>query len=221
MADRSGEVTRLLKRGLTQYGLGDLDSAITSWEEALSLDPSNRAAQDYLDTAREEAGYTSHTPRRPLAPVSLRRPTRPGDEADTPRTLEGVLSTESGTSSTADAEVQDALRALRDGQLDRAYEILERVQRQSPGRVDVESYLTMVRGKRAKEWARQVGDQGRNLRVKVTAARMTQLKLRPDEGFLLSQIDGNISIEQLLSLQSDRVWALEILAKLLRDGVVE
>ncbi len=227
MAQRSqAEVTRLLKRGLAHYGVGELDAAIASWQEALSLDPTNRAALDYLDAAREEAGYTEPRakPRRPPAPVPIRRPAaqsfRPADEEDTPRTLEGVLK-EPATPTESDTRITDALRAYREGDLERAHDLLETVARAEPDRIDVEGYLTMIRGKRAKAWVKAIGDQGRILRLAVPASRITALQLRPDEGFLLSQVDGRTSIEQLLSLQTDRVRALEIVARFLRERIVE
>ena len=229
MAQRNqAEVTRLLKRGLSHYGVGELDAAIASWQEALSLDPSNRAALDYLDAAREEAGYTQprSKPRRPPAPVPIRRvPSaaqsfRPADEEDTPRTLEGVLK-EPSTPTESDTQIQEALRAYREGDLERSHELLEIVARQEPDRIDVEGYLTMVRGKRAKAWVKAIGDQGRILRLAVPTSRITALQLRPDEGFLLSQVDGRTSIEQLLSLQTDRVRGLEIMARFLRERIVE
>jgi tetratricopeptide (TPR) repeat protein len=227
VAQRSqAEVTRLLKRGLAHYGVGELDAAIASWQEALSLDPKNRAALDYLDAAREEAGYTEpkQKPRRPPAPVPIRRSaaqgSRPADEEDTPRTLEGVLK-EPSTPTESDSRIQEALRAYREGDLERAHELLEIVAREAPDRIDVEGYLTMVRGKRAKAWVKAIGDQGRVPRLAVPTSRITALQLRPDEGFLLSQVDGRTSIEQLLSLQTDRVRALEIMARFLRERIVE
>ena len=51
---RQKEVTRLLKRGLNHYGLGDLEAAIGCWEQARALDPENQAVHDYLQTAYEE-----------------------------------------------------------------------------------------------------------------------------------------------------------------------
>jgi len=79
----------------------------------------------------------------------------------------------------------------------------------------------MMRSERARSFAREVGDQGRVLRLKQTIQELMQLNLTPNEGFLLSQIDGCVSIEQLLNLSKDRVSTLEILAKFIREGLVE
>ncbi len=61
-AAKRAEVTRLLKRGLNHYGLGELEAAIRCWEKARELAPDNRAAQDYLETAYEESGRAQALP---------------------------------------------------------------------------------------------------------------------------------------------------------------
>jgi hypothetical protein len=49
-----------------------------------------------------------------------------------------------------------------------------------------------------------------------------KMTLAPEEGFLLSQIDGFLTVTDLLSLSTtDRVRTLEILARLIRDDIVE
>jgi len=218
------DVMRLLKRGLNEYGLGNLDAAISIWEAVLELEPENRAAFDYLEAASEEAGYERpKRARRAPAPVSARRrPKSPSEEADTPRTLDGVVGEAKPASVAAggEAEVQVALRAYKSGDLDRAYEIFERILEREPDRLDIEGYLSVIKSKRAKAWVKTIGDQGRILRLSVDPAALRELQLGPEEGFVLSQIDGTLSIEQLLSLQQDRVRALEILARLIREGVV-
>ena len=78
----------------------------------------------------------------------------------------------------------------------------------------------MVRSERARSFAREVGDQGRVLELNQSMAELMNMNLSPDEGFLLSQIDGQMSIEELLNMANDRVRALEILAKFLRENIV-
>ena len=83
----SAEVTRLLKRGLNYYGLGDLEAAIESWEQALARDPKNRAALDYLESARAELK------KNPARAAPRKRAASPAaDPAErTPRTLGALL----------------------------------------------------------------------------------------------------------------------------------
>ncbi len=207
-SDRKQEITRLLKRGLNQYGLGDLEEAIGCWERALEIDPENRAARDYLETAYEElqeggAGKASE------------------DEADTPPTFDGAAAIQLPSGDEPNEVVGRALAAYKEGRMEEAWQGLLKASEQEPGRLDIQGYIAMMRSERARAFAREVGDQGRVLRLKQTIQELMQLNLTPNEGFLLSQIDGSVSIEQLLNLAKDRVSTLEILAKFIREGLAE
>ena len=266
------EVTRLLKRGLNHYGLGDLDAAIGCWEKAQALDPSNRAVHDYLETAYEESGLerkpeplaegaslaeggnegeplldAEALPEEPFsndAPLEFEarsfdpvdeEPT-PGtsrghvafDDDETPRTFDGPpgtgpMANASGPSGDgpADSLIVSALDDYKEGRLDEAWDTLQQVADQWPERLDIQGYLAMVRAERARFWAREIGDQGRVLQLRRSMQELLDMNLKPDEGFLLSQIDGSLSIEELLNLSTDRVRTLEIIAKFLRENLVE
>ena len=228
---RHDEVTRLLKRGLNHYGLGDLDGAIACWEQARALDPENQAVHDYLETAYEENGGARKkaAPPRPAAkPASGFPPPRNSkpasgkivtDDDDTPKSGPII---EFEAEDDPDTQLQMALQAYKEGRYDDAWRELNEVAKSQPGRLDVQGYLQLVRTERAQTWAKEIGDQGRVLKRKITTAQIMQLKLKPDEGFMLAQIDGRLSIADLISVStSDRVRTLEILAKLLREGIVE
>jgi hypothetical protein len=253
---KSDEVRRLLKRGLNHYGLGDLEAAIACWEHAQRLDPTSRAASDYLQAAREERGDapaapgaaaakpaaaapapkpaptpakpapskpTASKPAPPRAAASAKPAARAQDDDATPRTLEGPLGPPPQAADEAtDTQVKAALGDYKSGRLDEAWAALTRISQAKPERLDVQGYLVMIRTERAKIWAKAVGDQGRVLRLrKPMAELMREVNLAPDEGYLLSQIDGTLSIEQLLSLsKTERVRSLEILAMFLAKGFV-
>jgi tetratricopeptide (TPR) repeat protein len=228
---RHDEVTRLLKRGLNHYGLGDLDGAIACWEQARALDPENQAVHDYLETAYEENGGARKKeakpraaakpapgfppPREKLAPSKIVT-----DDDDTPKS--GPIIEFAAEDDDPDTQLQLALQAYKEGRYDDAWRELNEVAKTQPGRLDVQGYLQLVRTERAQTWAKEIGDQGRVLKRKITTAQIMQLKLKPDEGFMLAQIDGRLSIADLISLStSDRVRTLEVIAKLLRDEIVE
>ena len=217
-APRDEEIIRLVKRGLVQFERGDVDAAMELWRGALDLDPNNRAAKDYLASAAEQRRRSLRRLGRADGPSAS-----PADTEDTPRTLDGVmpeLGPASPDAAGPDMEVQEALRAYRAGDLDRAHEILERVAQRDPDRIDVEGYLAMLRSKRTKLWVKTIGDQGRILRLSISADKLRALRLAPDEGFILSQIDGQLSVDDLLSLHTDRVRVLEVLARFVSDGIV-
>lgn len=213
------QVTRLLKRGLNQYGLGELENAIRSWEEALELDPGNRAARDYLETAYAE---NSDKPAAAQPGTTGADAEEAFDDDDTPSTFGGPASMHvPDAGEEPNTLVERALTAYKEGRMEDAWEDLQVASQQEPGRLDVQGYIAMMRSERARSFARTVGDQGRIICLKQTMQELMQLNLSPEEGFLLSQIDGSMSIEQLLNLSKDRVHALQILAKFMREGLVE
>lgn len=232
MADsRHDEVTRLLKRGLNHYGLGDLDGAIACWEQARALDPENQAVHDYLETAYEENGgahkkaaHASGGARS--AAVIGGRPAEKAvsgrivtDDDDTPKSGPII---EFEADDDPDTQLQLALQAYKEGRYDDAWRELNDVAKAQPGRLDVQGYLQLVRTERAQTWAKEIGDQGRVLRRRISTVEIMKLKLKPDEGFMLAQIDGRLAISDLISLStSDRVRTLEVIARLLRDQIVE
>jgi tetratricopeptide (TPR) repeat protein len=241
---RHAEVTRLLKRGLNHYGLGDLEAAISCWEQARALDPENQAVHDYLETAYEEQGGGKKKPGpkgvKP-APAPARKPTSPNapsprpaaapptksglkrpvtDDDDTPKS--GPVIEFDADDSNPDTQIQSALAAYKEGRYEDAWQKLRKLAKEQPDRLDVQGYLQLVRTERAQSWAKEIGDQGRVLRLKVTTAQIMKLRLQPDEGFMLSQIDGRMSIADLISVSTaDRVRTLEIIAKLIRENIVE
>jgi hypothetical protein len=91
-----------------------------------------------------------------------------------------------------------------------------------PDRLDIQGYLELVRGQLLRQYEKQVGDQGQRLRVRLKPNELKQHQLSPEAGYLLSQIDGRVTIDDLLSLSTvGRFETLEILARLLRDHIVE
>ena len=222
-AARDSEIPRLLKRGLNHYGLGELDSAIVCWEKARALDPGNQAARDYLETAYEERAESGPT-ETPMSASSGEF--QDVDDDATPQSLEFILTPDGPDlplpENDPDARIASALEAFKAGELDQAWSQLQEVAREMPGRLDVEGYLGLVRAERAKKFAREIGDKGRTLQLTCKMEDLKVLNLQPDEGFLLSQIDGRVTIEELISLSStDRVRTLETLARFLREGLVE
>ncbi len=228
---RHDDVTRLLKRGLNHYGLGDLDGAIACWEQARALDPENQAVHDYLETAYEEnGGARKKTPPASGPARAAGNSSGPStgsvtagrivtDDDDTPKSSPII---EFETDDDPDTQLQLALQAYKEGRYDDAWRELNDVAKAQPERLDVQGYLQLVRTERAQTWAKEIGDQGRVLRRRISLAEIMKLKLRTDEGFMLAQVDGRVTIGDLISLStSDRVRTLEILAKLIRDQIIE
>jgi hypothetical protein len=59
------------------------------------------------------------------------------------------------------------------------------------------------------------------LRLAKSTSDLLKLRLRPEEGFLISQVDGRVTVDELISLSSaDRFRALEMIARFLREGIL-
>ena len=67
-----------------------------------------------------------------------------------------------------------------------------------------------------------LGDLSGVPEVAANPKEITQFNLSPDAGFLLSQVDGETTIEQLVSLAgTDPFQALRTLDRLISAGIVE
>lgn len=224
------EVKRLLKRGLNHYGIGELEEAIECWEQARALDPDNEPVRDYLAAAYEESGETPRscdtpavapadgdpTPAAPLSPEPElwepeSTPTPPPAAPTPPQPEEGL-----------DVRVALALEAYRGGHLQDAWGELRQLAEANPDRLDLRGYVELVRKQLLEHWAGEIGDRGRCLRRVKSDEELMALDLQPDEAFLLSQIDGSVTIDDLISLSTtDRFRSFEIVTRLLREGIVQ
>jgi tetratricopeptide (TPR) repeat protein len=213
------EVTRLVKRGLNHYGLGDLDAAIACWERARALDPGNQAVRDYLETAYEEA---DRTPRSLGTVAKSPAPAPASDDEATPRSqprTERLGPANPGAPE--DPVLTRALENFRKGKPLEAWKELAAIAEREPDRLDVRGYLELVRKQLMQLWATEIGDRGRVLRLAKSTNELLKLRLRPEEGFLISQVDGRVTVDELISLSSsDRFRALEMIARFLREGIL-
>lgn len=211
------EISRLLKRGLNHYGLGEIEQAIACWEKVRELEPDNSAARDYLESAYDE-----------LAPRQGEEGTRPAGESslapDDPSAPEASSpdAPSEGGENPGDAFVRKGLALYRTGRLEDSLESLQEAARLDPERLDVQGYLELVRGRLTKQYEQEIGDRGRTVKLCVEPEQLVRHELGPEEGFLLSQVDGCLTVEELLSLSTvGRFRTLAILARLLRDGIIE
>ena len=219
LGDRNKEVTRLLKRGLNHYGLGDLKAAIECWERARAIDPENHAVHDYLESVyQEREGEMEEVADDDATPITeTTSPSEPSPESMPAQSAPA----ETETISDPDKLIEAALAEYKAGKLERAWKVLHRVSKADPERLDVQGYLQLVGNARVEEWTKEIGDQGRMLRLACTTQEMMNLKLHTDEGFLLSQIDGKVTIADLISLSTcGRERTLEVVARLLREKIV-
>ena len=215
------KVTRLLKRGLRHYAVGDIEAAIVCWERVCELDPENSAARDYLHSAYEALAESEDDTPVPIMLSGDEDPFASQDAA--PRSFaESPRAQPSSSEWAQDPEVSRALQALKEGDLDTAWNLLQGVTRAQPGRLDVQGHLGQVRTQRARCFEAEIGGLDRRLVLVWGGEALKEFDLTPEAGFLLSQIDGSLRIEELLSLSTTgRTETLELLVQLLQQGIVK
>jgi predicted lipid-binding transport protein (Tim44 family) len=195
--------------------------------------------RDYLDTAYEEADRTPRSQsevsaaaredatsgRAPKAVEDVDATPRSGPTVEKPRPVkapaQGMAAQGMPAAPPADAAVARALEAFRGGKPLEAWRDLVAIAEKHPDRLDVRGYIELVRKQLMQQWANEIGDRGRVLRLVKNTHDLLKLRLRPEEGFLLSQVDGRVTVDELISLSSsDRFSALEMIARFIREGIL-
>jgi len=185
-------IARLLREGLDHYGEGRSSEAARAWNEVLYLDPAHAEARDYLATLGSEA---RPAPRPAAAPAAGRA--GGGDLAE------------------------DALRLMREGNLEAALELLEAASRRDTGRMDLQGYLEMLKSRLHERYRERVGGPASVPRLLMRPDEVLRFNLPATAGFLLSLVDGQTSVEDLVSLSGlDAFEALRVLAGLLDAGII-
>ncbi len=121
----------------------------------------------------------------------------------------------------AEILLQDAREAMGMEDLEGALELLRMSADLDPDRMEVETYVDMVRSQLVKRYRNRVGDPRSVVRLAVAADEVSRFNLSSVAGFLLSQVDGSTTVEQLLTLSGvDSFESYRALSGLLDAGIV-
>lgn len=116
----------------------------------------------------------------------------------------------------------EAVGLLRDGGLQEALGLLETLVRSDPGNLEAQALLELARGSLLRVYRARVGSSDGVPRVRIPTAEIMKYNLPAAAGFLLSAIDGRISVDELIAVSGmDPFDALRALANLLDAGIVE
>ncbi len=234
------ETDSMLDKGLVQYALGNLDAATAQWRAALERSPGNARALDYLRTvdgvdlpdppAESEdepateamAAITSEDMSAPeppdngsdaLTPPFARKPSYDQEDDVQPEPV------------VPDVEIslRDARQAEADGKLEEALKHAEAAHKRDPEREDALSLVASLRDRLRSEYLERLRPLERVPVLRATDASILELSLDPIGGFLISQIDGEITIEELLTILGtfDEFRVLGSLNFLLDSGIIE
>lgn len=196
-AESEARIDALLRRGLRHYGAGEVDDALRCWREVLALDPSHPEARDFLATATTAAEAEPVSP--PVTEPAAASPT----VADPLATL-----------------VADAQRLFEDDELEASLDLFEAIAQREPLRLDVQGWIEHVRSRLVKRYRERLGDGSTRL-CAGAAGDVMRFNLPAHAGFLLSLVDGETSVSDLVSLSGmDPFEALRALYGMFEAGIV-
>jgi hypothetical protein len=120
-----------------------------------------------------------------------------------------------------DALLEDAHEALRSEDLESALDLFQVAARLEPDRLEIESYVDLIRSQLLKHYRERIGDLRVVPKLLVGAGEIKSFKLAPDAGFMLSLVDGSTNFEQLVSLSGMAAFdAFRNLGALLDAGIL-
>ncbi len=203
-------IERLMREGLNHSGMGAVGEAVRSWREVLKLDPDHPEARDFVATA-EEAAHAAVPPPRPKAPPA---PVEVHEHA--------VADLAAGEDDTAlDNLVSEGKRLVREQELEAGLDLLEAVARRDPMRIEVHGHIEEVRSRLVKRYRDRMGDLGGVPRLSLGLSDVMKFNLPAHAGFMLSLIDGDTSVGDIVSLSGmDSFEALRVLNGLIDAGIV-
>ncbi len=120
----------------------------------------------------------------------------------------------------AEMLLQDGQEAVQDGDLESAHEFLRMAAELDPERIELEGYVDQVRSQLVKQYRDRVGDTSRAPRIVGDPAAITRFNLPANAGFLLSFVDGNTTVDEIITLSGLGTFeALRILDRLLEADI--
>jgi tetratricopeptide (TPR) repeat protein len=116
----------------------------------------------------------------------------------------------------------DALELFRKGDAQEALELFETLVRENPRAMGLQGYFELVRSHLFEYFRDRVADASRVLKVKIAPQEVMRFNLPANAGFVLSMVDGNTSVNEILALSGmDPFEAMRVVNNLLEAGIVE
>ncbi len=187
------KIARLMAEGLDHYGQDRVDQAVECWRAELELNGEHRVARDYLDAAGFAPSPVEAAPvAQAAAPPAARR-----------------------------SVIEEVMELLDQDLPAEALEMLE-TQADAPEPLEAQAMFDLVRSSLYGQYRRRAFD-GRGVPgVRLGPDKILEFNLPAQAGFLLSMIDGNTSVDDLVALAGMEPFeALHMLAKLMDAGIVE
>jgi len=223
---------RWLEDGIRAYGRGEVAEAERCWREALALDPANERARSYLaslihaaalaapaaSSARAAAGPSCAWDEQPGRVPVIEVPDDGG-----PDVVDSLV--EVPRHGSQEEQIADWMQQARDkfalGDFSGSLEVIERILAIAPAHAEALAYLRENESTLVHMYESKIGALDAVPRLALRPEEVTWLQLDHRAGFLLAQIDGTASFDDLFALSGlSRLDTARILARFVSDGVV-
>jgi tetratricopeptide (TPR) repeat protein len=242
-------VAELLDQGVKAYTRGESAEAERFWEQALEVDPKNERVRAYLKQVRGElpprpgATPPEPEPTPPPEPVFAPSPWDAGPTSVATVVVEEgagldldavgeksdirslVPDQKPSAKSPAPGEVATWMEGARElfalGDFSGSLEMIERILRVDPTHAEARAYLRQNESTLVAMYESKLGSLFSVPRLAIHAEEVMWLNLDHRAGFLLAQVDGTVSFDDLFALSGlPRLDTARILASLLAEGVI-
>jgi tetratricopeptide (TPR) repeat protein len=241
-------VAELLDQGVKAYTRGDSAEAERIWLQAIDLDPQNERVRAYLRQVRGErpGGPAAAAPPPPAHPEPAFAPS-PWDAGPAATATVVVIDEGAGLDLGAIDEKSDIRPLVADqrpparppppgdvatwmegarelfalGDFSGSLEMIERILRVDPTHAEARAYLRQNESTLVAMYESKLGPLSARPRLAIHAEEVMWLNLDHRAGFLLAQIDGTVSYDDLFALSGlPRLDTARILASLIAEGVI-
>ncbi|HET8734722.1 MAG TPA: hypothetical protein VFM45_13230 [Anaeromyxobacteraceae bacterium] len=239
-------VAELLDQGVKAYTRGDSAEAERVWMEAMELDPRNERVRAYLRQVRGERPGSPAAAAPP--PAAAEAPFAPSPWDSGPATSATVV-VEEGTGIDLGAideksdihplvadqrppakpppagDVASWMEGARElfalGDFSGSLEMIERILRVDPTHAEARAYLRQNESTLVAMYESKLGSLSSRPHLAIHPEEVMWLNLDHRAGFLLAQIDGTVSYDDLFALSGlPRLDTARILAALIAEGVI-
>lgn len=192
------DIQELLEKGLHYYGLGEVPRALSFWQRALEKEPGNRTAAEYIEIA------TGQTMPVPAEEAAASEASRPAEEA--------LLS--------FSVDFLEGQQRLLTGDWAGAIRSFESAYNQDPDHPLYHPHVELARARLIKDVADQLGDSFPKLAVPFSQL-INRKDMTQEDGFVLSLINGDLGLSDLVSLSPlPRFATYHILNRLLAERLI-
>jgi len=239
LSEENDAVSRMLDRGLVRYAMGLRDEAISFWQDALEQSPGHARALDYLQSVGA-LSPSALDPEQDLSPakriesaVGMSTLDRAGESLLPPFTPEPSAYDEASPASlvaasdsiVADVDilVRGAKEREETGDFEVALKNCEDALRRDPEHAGALALAGTLRVELEAVYLKELEPLSRIPFLRATDSSILELSLDPVGGFLISQIDGEITVEELLLILGtfDQFRVLSSLHYFLVNEIIE